>query len=300
MSNTYQYDPPMIARLSSISQSNLHKIQQTVKWIVYTLLIINWGFYIYEDWDRAVHTLNDSSTLFDWAREFATSIDESAWFILLFMFELQTYVLEDQDWQGWVAKTVHGVRLVCFVMIMHTVYAFAVTVIEYQPTVAVENVSNLCDMTNDGVSYVYNLDYTEINEQTCGELSYESAFYWVGNDPVVSDMPGLNLERELAWADLVEVVTWLLILLSIEFVVRLQEHGVSGGTMISSANWLKIFLYLILFGLAVYWATLSHWLYTWDTFVWIAGFAAIEMNISEWRDELLEEQLEAVAAGAKL
>jgi hypothetical protein len=288
----------MIARISSISESNLHKIQQAVKWIVYALLIINWGFYIYEDWNRAVHTLNDGSTVFDWAREFATSIDESAWFIILFMFELQTYVLEDQDWKGWVSKTVHGIRLVCFVMIMHTVYAFALTVIDYEPTVGVENVSNLCDMTNDDVSYVYNLEYTEITEQTCGSLSGESQFYRVGNDPVVSTIAGLNLERDLAWADLVEVVTWLLILLSIEFVVRVQEHGVTGGMAISVANKLKIFLYLILFGLAVYWASLSHWLYTWDTFVWIAGFAAIEMNISEWRDELLEEQHGTVTAGA--
>ncbi len=30
----------------------------------------------------------------------------------------------------------------------------------------------------------------------------------------------LNLERDLAWADLVEFVTWLLAILSIEFVVR--------------------------------------------------------------------------------
>jgi len=95
----------------------------------------------------------------------------------------------------------------------------------------------------------------------------------------------------------VEVVTWLLIILSIEVVVRLQEHRVTGGTLISIANKLKIFLYLILVVLAIYWASLSHWLYSWDTFVWIAGFAAIEMNINEWRDELLEEQHEILTAG---
>lgn len=287
----------MIARLKSISESDLHKIQQTVKWIVYTLLIINWGFYILEDWNRAVHTLNPGSTLLDWTREFATSIDESAWFILLFMFELETYVLDDQELKGWVTKTVHGVRLVCFMMIMHTVYAFALTVVDYQPTVVVVDVSSLCDMTGEEVSFVYNLEYSEITEQTCGGLSGETEFYWIGNDPVVSSLAGLDLERDLAWVDLVEVITWLLILLSIEIVVRLQEHGVTGGTVISVANRLKIFLYLILFGLAVYWASLSHWLYTWDTFVWIAGFAAIEMNISEWRDELLEEQHETAAEG---
>ena len=288
----------MIARLSSIPESRLHTLQQTVKWIVYALLIVNWGFYIYEDWNRAVHTLNPDSTFLEWAREFATSIDESAWFILLFMLELETYIVEDEDWTGWVAKTVHGVRLVCFAMILHTVYAFALTVIDYQPTVAVENVSNLCELSNDELSFVYNLEYTEITGQTCGSLSGESQFYRVGNDPVVSTLAGLNIERDLAWADLVEVVSWLLIIIAIEIIVRLQARGVTGGTLISVLNKLKLFFYLILFGLAAYWASLTHWLYTWDTFVWIAGFAAIEMNISEWRDELLEEPHETASTGA--
>jgi hypothetical protein len=279
----------MNARLATISETKLHKIQQAVKWIVYTLLIVNWGFYIVEDWNRAVHTLEPGSTLLDWAREFATSIDESAWFILLFMFELETYILEDLDRRGWVAKTVRGVRALCFVMIAHTVFAFAVTLVSLQPTVPVTEVTKLCDVVNDDVSYVYNLEYTTVTEQTCDELSDATRFYRVGDDPVVSTMAGLNLERDLAWADLVEVVTWLLIILAIEIVVRLQERGITSGTVISVANKLKIFLYLLLFALAAYWGSLSHWLYSWDTFVWIAGFAAIEMNISEWREEILEE-----------
>ena len=267
-----------------------HKVQQIVKWTVYTLLIINWGFYIREDWNAAVHTLTADSTIFDWAVEFATSIDESAWFILLFMFELETYVLEDEAWKGWVAKTVHTVRFACYAMILHTVYAYVVTVIEYQPTVVVEGASSLCDLVDDDVAYVYSLKYTQVTEQTCSTLSDQSRFYRVGDDPVVSTIEGLNLERDLAWADVVEVVAWLLILLAIESVVRLQEHRVTGGMLISALNKLKTFLYLVLFVLAAYWASLSHWLYTWDTFVWIAGFAVIEMNISNWRDELLDEK----------
>lgn len=279
----------MNTRLAIISETRLRSLQQIVKWIVYSLLLINWGFYIYEDWDRAVHTLNSGSTIFEWAREFATSIDESAWFILLFMLELETYILEDQDWTGWASKTIHGVRLVCFLMILHTVYAFAVAVIDYQPTVAVDNVSSLCDLADDDVSFVYNLDYTALTGETCGELTDETQFYWVGNDPIVSTMEGLELERDLAWSDLIEVVTWLFIILSIETVVRFQERGITGGRAISVANKLKILLYLILCVLGAYWAWLSHWLYTWDTFVWIAGFGAIEMNISEWRKEIEQE-----------
>lgn len=280
----------MSQRQAASAATNAHKIQQAIKWTVYTLLIINFVFYVFEDWDRAVHTLHAGSTFLDWTSEFANSIDESAWFILLFMFELETYVLADEDWKGWIAHTVRGVRLFCYVLIAHTVYAYVIVVINLQPTVAVENVSDLCAMVSADVSYVYNLEYTEVNDQTCAELSDDSQFYWIADDPLVSDMAGLELERDLAWADLVEAIVWLLVLLSIEIVVRLQGHGVTGGAPISTANTLKIVLYLILIALGVYWATLSHWLYFWDELVWIGGFAAIEMNISEWRDELREDK----------
>ena len=33
------------------------KIQHIVKWTVYALLIVNFLFYIAEDWGRAIHTL---------------------------------------------------------------------------------------------------------------------------------------------------------------------------------------------------------------------------------------------------
>ena len=278
---------------SASADSKFHRIQQAVKWTVYTLLFVNFVFYFYEDWNRAVHTLGAASTILDRAGEFATSIDELGWFILLFMFELETYILEDEDWKGWVAHAVRGARLVCFAMIAHTVYAFLVTVSDLQPTVPVENVANLCDMTGADISYVYNLEYTDISEQSCAELSDASQFYWVAEDTVVSDMTGLSLERDLAWADLAEVVIWLLVLATIEIVVRLQNRGVTAGTLMSVANRIKIFLYLSLIGLGVYWAYLSHWLYLWDELVWILGFAAIEMNVSEWREELLVEQVAA-------
>ena len=274
---------------TAANKFHLHTIQQIVKWIVYALLIVNWGFYIVEDWNRALHTLDASSSLLDWAGEFATSIDESGWFILLFMFELETYILEDEDMAGWVSKAIHTARLACFLMILHTVYAFAVTIIEYEPTVSVENATTLCDLVDDDLSYVYDLEYTEINEQSCSGLSDASLFFMVGEDPVVATQEGLKLERQLAWGDLVEVIMWLVIIAAIEIVVRLQDRDITEGRAISMANRLKLLAYLVLVALAAWWGWLSHWLYTWDTFVWIAGFAAIEMNINEWREEIEEE-----------
>lgn len=142
----------MGSRTTAASNIDLHKIQQAIKWTVYTLLIINFVYYIHEDWSRAVHTLRAGATFLDWIGEFATSIDETGWFVLLFMFELETYVVEDENWTGWLARTVRVVRLICYAMIAHTVYAFLVVVISLQSTIPVEGVSSLCEMADANVS----------------------------------------------------------------------------------------------------------------------------------------------------
>ena len=287
----------MITQTTFAGRFDLHKVQQIVKWAVYTFLLINWGFYIGEDWTVASHTLTADSTFLDWTSEFATSIDESAWFILLFMFELETYILEDETWTGWVAHTVRGARLLCIAMIAHTVYPFFITLINIQPTVPVENVSDLCEMTSADVSFVRNLEYTDVTAETCGELSNATQFYWIADNPVVSDQAGLDLERDLAVADLVESCLWVLVLLAIEIVVRLQDKGIISGTLIRGATWAQFVIYAGIISIGIYWALLSHWLYLWDEFVWIMGFVLIEMNISEWRDEIIEERA-AVSSGA--
>lgn len=272
---------------------NLHKLQQGIKWTVYTLLLINFGYYIAEDWNRAIHTLGPGADLVDWAAEFATSIDEAGWFLLLAMFELETYILEDETWTARVARLVHGVRALCYLMLAHTVYAYLVAALSLQPVVAVDGVVDLCELGERDVSYVYNLHYTEITAESCDGLSSADRFYWLEADTVVSDAAGLALETRLAWVDLAEAVIWLLIVLAIEIVVRLQNRNITGGALISAAKRSQIVLYLLLVAIAAYWATLSHWLYVWDEFVWIAGFAAIEMNLSEWRRDILDEEAAA-------
>ena len=56
---------------------------QWIKWIVYLLLLVNWAFYIQDDWRIAEHTLRNGGSILDWSGAFATSIDELAWFALL-------------------------------------------------------------------------------------------------------------------------------------------------------------------------------------------------------------------------
>ena len=279
------------------TESRLHKMQQAFKWVVYTLLIINFVFYLLEDWDRATHILREGSTWLERTSEFATSIDEIAWFLLLFMFELETYTLSDEAWKGWVAHAVRGTRVFCYLLLAHTIVAYVVAVIDLHPTTPVQGVSDLCMLTDADVSYVNNLAYTVVDQQSCSDLSGDTRFFWVTESAVVTDAEGLELERDLAWVDLIEAVVWLLIILAIEMVVRLHGHGVTRGPVIATGNAIKLFLYLVLLAAAVYWATLSHWLYFWDELLWIGGFAVIEMNVSEWSSDLKEEDRAIDASG---
>jgi hypothetical protein len=49
-------------------------------------------------------------------------------------------------------------------------------------------------MINADVSKLYNFEYTELSQQTCGELSKESRFCRPTEDSIVSDRAGLDLE----------------------------------------------------------------------------------------------------------
>jgi hypothetical protein len=51
----------------------------------------------------------------------------------------------------------------------------------------------------------------------------------------------------------------------------------------------KTLCYAILIGNGVIWFFTGYYLYTWDAFLWIFGFWAIELNLAEWEQERLEE-----------
>ena len=133
------------------------------------------------------------------------------------------------------------------------------------------------------------MKYTEIDEKNCTELSKASEFYQTIGEPVVMDTESLVIEKQLGWVDLIEAVVWLLIIFTIELEVRLQNRHIAGGPVIRAANAAKGLLYGMLLLAMAYWALRGLWVYVWDELLWIGGFAVIEMNVVEWRDELLEE-----------
>ena len=266
---------------------------QLLKLVVYSLLIFNFFLYIREDLLISSHTLRSGSTFLEITRSFATTIDESAWITLLLLFELETYLLSDEPLSRSKVLLMQAIRLICYVSLAHTLYAWFGNLMELYASVPIEGITSLCQMIDENVSYAFNLVYTEIDQSNCASLSTATQFFYV--DPptflIVEDHAGLVIEKQLAWIDLFEAITWLVILFTIEVAVWLQDRNIGKGLIFKVLKATKLSLYSLLWIAVAYWIYRGHYMFAWDEFVWIAGFTAIEMNMVEWRKEINEAEV---------
>ena len=263
-------------------------LKQKIKAVVYTVLFINYIYYIQFDISVAAHTLFAESTLGEIARAFATTIDESAWISLIIIYELETYALSDEAFTKRKVQMLNLIKFIFVLAIAHTPYAWFVNLMDVLSAVEVAGVTDLCQLVGMDKSYAYNLVYTDITAETCGTLSAATQFFY--NDPrtflIVQDNPGLIIERQLAWIDLIESLVWIAIIFLIEINVRLQDKNLTSGFAFSLIKKAKILLYSSLWFFCAYWIYRGHFMFAFDEAMWIAGFFAIEMNLSDWRKEI--------------
>jgi len=257
------------------------------------LLIVNWGYYIFDDWRVAQHTLVAGDSLREHFNSYATSLDELAWFTMLFLFEAETYWLDAAAMTRLKRRLFVALRIICYAFLVHTVYAYIFDYYEITQAPILPAISSTCDLVTQNFSFVRNLAYTAIDANNCSALSSATTLYQIGNNPVITDLAGL-LELKLLYAvEIEDALIWLGVVLTIELVVLMQERGISGGPLISGCNYLTMALYTVLVGNAIVWFWKGHWVYGWDQLLWIGGFAAIGSNLSQWRDELQDEAVPA-------
>jgi hypothetical protein len=243
--------------------------------------------YIVEDWQNAQHTLGNAASLLEWTSAFGTSLDEFAWFGLLFVLELETYALSEHAWTRFIQWLFRGIRGVCYIFLAHTVFAWSVAYLDLQKVEAIPEITSLCEFAGKDISFAFNLEYTTIDNDNCSQLSNGPEFFMIENT-AVTDNAGLKVERRSAWIDVEDAITWLLVIFSIELAIWLQERNITGGHLMLLSHLGKLFYGVLIFH-AAYWAWMGHWLYTWDQLLWIGGFWAIELNMKDWRAEIDEE-----------
>jgi hypothetical protein len=262
--------------------------RQIIKIVVYTLLLLNFAQYVANDLNVARHTMHAGWKWHDWTAAFATTIDETAWFLLLLLFEIETYLLSDEAFTPRRVRLLQALRLICVVFIAHTIIAAGNDLRELGRSSEIAE-TRLCDLAGQELSFARNLDYRDIDAESCSEIVASLPLYQFDQGQLITDADGLRVEWELAWMDLLDALLWIVILLFIEVMVRLQERNITSGLLLQTVRISKAVFYAGLWLIAAYWAYRGHWAYAWDESLWILGFIAIDMNLSEWRDAIDEE-----------
>ena len=265
-------------------------LYQLFKYSIYVFLAMNVYWFFVEEFAAAKLQFPDGVALVDLIEAYAATIDTLSWVVLLLMFELETYVLDDRHFTPTVTRTLQGVRFLCYVFIVYAFYGYIINVNFLQYVVPFSDITDLCTLPVGQWSYAIDLDeYVAITAANCGTFSDANAYLRFENMPAVVDSEGLAALRGLAWIDVINAGVWLLVVLVLEIDVRLQERGRYEGAFLRASNVSKVFLYGTLLYAAIYWGIKGDFVDFWDAFLWLVAFVFIELNVFEWRQEASEE-----------
>lgn len=259
---------------------------QFFKYVVYVLLAMNIYWFFDEESTAAVLQFPGGVVAGDLIEAFSATIDTAAWVVLLLMFELETYLLEDRHFTPAVTWSLHGLRALCYAFIVYAFFGYIANLtFLYEATVLI-GVSDVCSLVPASWSWATTLDeYAAITTANCMTFSTDATLYQFNGMRAVVDTQGLTDIRRLAWVDVINSAVWLLVVLVLEIDVRLQERGRFEGTALKASNAAKFVLYSTLLLAAIYWGFKGDFVDFWDAFLWLVAFVFIELNIFEWRQE---------------
>ena len=265
---------------------NSNRLFQLFKYVVYAFLAMNVYWFFMEEYAAAPLRFPDGVGLAHIRDAYAATIDTLAWVILLLMFELETYVLEDEHFSKSVTLTLHGLRFACVAVIVLAFVGY-IEVLQFNSgATLLAGVSDVCALAPGEWSWPYILgEYTVITPANCSNWSTANEFFKLPDAPAVVDAAGLTEIIRLAWVDVINAAVWILVVILLEIDVRLQERNRFEGFALRASTACKYVLYSTLFAAAVYWGFEGDFLDFWDAFLWLVAFVFIELNVFEWRQE---------------
>lgn len=265
---------------------NSSRLFQLFKYTVYAFLAMNIYWFFDEEFAAAALQFPNGVDLLDLIEAYSATIDTLAWVVLLLMFELETYVLEDDQFTKPVSWALHGMRAICYAFIVYAFYGYLANLAFVSAATPLAGVSDVCTLLPNKWSWATTLDeYTAITAANCADWSDAGAFLQFPNMPAIVDAAGLTDIVRLAWVDVINAAVWLLVVVVLEVDVRLQERNRYEGLALKASNASKFALYSLLLLAAIYWGFKGDFVDFWDAFLWLVAFVFIELNVFEWREE---------------
>jgi hypothetical protein len=261
---------------------------QSFKYLVYTLLAINVYLFFSEEWLASKVIFASGITLENVVEAFSSTIDTGAWLVLLLLFELETYVIDDDKLTGTTKWALHGVRAFCYLFILYSLYGYMTKVgliSQFSPL----QITDLCTLANEW-TFMKTLNvYNEFTKETCHSLFIIGKEYYSHDGyKIITDANTLSNVKALAWVDVINASAWVSVVVMLEIDVHTQLGNISSKLWERYNLFVKVTVYSVLFIAAVYWGVTGNFLEFWDAFLWIVAFVLIEMNMFEWQAEIAE------------
>ena len=245
-------------------------LYQLFKYSVYALLTINVLIFFNEEVAATRLEYPDGVGLRNVLKAYAATIDTAAWVLLLYLFELETWVLEDRHFTRAVSLTLHFLRAVCYFFIISAFVGYVEDALFVYQVSPLAGVTDICSLVGQDWSYAITFgEYVEITASNCASLTNLDSLTRFDGLKAVVDQPGIADIQFLAWVDVVNAGVWLLVVLLLEIDVRLQEHGRFEGLALYLSTVTKIVLYSILALAVVAWMAKGDFEDWWDA-TWCA------------------------------
>lgn len=272
----------------AISLSKGYLAYQAFKYAVYCLLAYNIFLFFMDDYAASAHTFRNGIALTEIVEAFSATVDTAAWVLLLLLFELETFVISDEKLNGLTKWSLHGVRALCYLLIIYAWYGYIVK-LQLMLNASPAEIVDTCSLIGTNFTYIQTLDeYQPIDANICQALNAGSLFQINGTEIITTEASLAETQR-LAWVDVINATDWLLIVAILEIDVYLQLKGKLTGNARKLSQIIKSVLYFTLFINAIYWGIKGDFLDFWDAFLWLVAFIFIEMNIFEWHKETGEQ-----------
>jgi hypothetical protein len=271
-----------------VASANLFSVQlvfRAFKYTVYALLTLNIFLFFQEESLATAQTFSQGMSLQNIIQGFAATIDTAAWVLLLLLFELETSVLDDRVLRDTRVQTGFlVVRTFSYSFILYACYGY-ITKILLTYNISPFMVEDACALVGQGFASIDTLDeYPPLDAQSCSRLA-ETGLYKLNGQQVIGSASEWQAIQWLAWVDVINSVTWIMVVAILEVDVWLQLRDRFSGLVMAVSKYLKMVLYSILLAAAVYWWLLGDILDFWDSFLWIVAFFFIELNLFQWQAE---------------
>ena len=259
------------------------RYQQYLKWPIYSLLFLNFLLYVLED-SRTL-TRQGYESIWDITSAYANSLDVAAWFGLLLVLEIETY------WQHIYAIRrvrwpLNLMRLACFGVLVHTLVVYTGEFLNVLEPTKLLLAEAFCGQTNVTLYELHNQVYTTLTPKSCTERLASGELTLSFNATTIMTDQGWRIARIQALVSLIECASWLAAGAAFATSAFLKRRQTDTGRLATLVRHTPHVSYCLIVSCALTWGWYGKYLYTYDSLLWLGGFAMIEANLSTWRQRI--------------